>query len=265
MQGADSGKDSYDASDLIIPRVTLLQGISPPVMAGLGENAHFWHTINEADLGETLRVVPLVHRKQWTLWRPLHEGGGTIARATDGHHWDTDIDIEVAPYKEMPKKKVRYIAKKGDMVSRDHGLGMWGTMDPDNEDSGPAATLSHVFLMRAIDMPELGPFIVFMQKSAEKVAKTFLTKIQIDQAPMYGQIYQIGHTTETNSAGQEYNGYSFRKDGYVPDQASFEFFAKERETYNTTNFRTNDDDAQNEGGDGNSGGAGAPDSKNDEY
>lgn len=267
MAGADSGKDSYDASDLIIPRVALLQGISPPVMQGLAENGQFWHTINEVALGDGLRVTPLLHRKQWTLWRPLHAGGGVIARASDGAHWDADFDVEVAPYKEMPKKLVRYAAKKGDVVSREIGLGAWGSADPENSDSGPAATLSHIFLFRALDFLDLGPFIVFLQKSSERVAKQLLTKIHTDRAPIYGQVLEMGHVTESNKAGQEYNQYTFRKDGWVMDEPTFREFEREHQLYKTTSFRTNDEDAQDEGGPGdNGGGAGSgTDDKEDKY
>lgn len=268
MKGADSGKDSYDASDLIIPRVALMQGISPAVMSGEAENGHFYHTINEVDLGDSLRVTPLVHRKQWTLWMPLHMGGGVIARASDGAHWDADFDVQVAPYKDMPKKLVRYAAKKGDLVSREVGLGAWGSADPENEDSGPAATLSHIFLFRALDHLDLGPFVVFLQRSSERAAKMLLTKIQIDKAPIYGQVYVMGHSTESNKANQEYNQYTFRKDGYVPDEALFREFGEEHTLYKTTSFRTNDEDAQAEGGDAGAGDApsgGAADNKDDSY
>lgn len=266
MQGEEKqGKDSYDASDLIIPRVALSQGISPQVMDGRCDNGHFWHTINEEDLGDELEVVPLLHRKQWTLWRPLHEGGGVIARASDGRTWDADFDVEVAPYKEMPKKKVRYAAKKGDVVSREVGLGRWGSMDPDNEDSGPAATLSHIFLFRAPRRMDLGPFIVFLQKSSEQVAKQLLTKIQLSVAPtIFGQVYLMKPKGAQNNAGQEYNQYAFTANGFVGDETLYREFQKEHELYKGSSFRTNDDDAQEDGGPASDGKAPA-DTKDDSY
>lgn len=268
QDAATTGKDSYDATDLIIPRVALMQGISPAVMSGEAENAHFWHTINEVDLGDRLRVVPILHRKQWTLWNPLHMGGGVIARASDGKTWDTDFDVQVAPYKEFPKKLVRYTARKGDPVSRDVGLGKWGSADPENEDSGPAATLSHIVLFRALDHLDLGPFIVFLQRSSESVAKQLLTKLQIDKAPIFGQVYEMSATQQTNGAGQEYNQYKFSKAGYVPSQEMFSEFEAEHVLYKGTSFRTNDEDAQGEdagNGAAAGGGAAAPDNKDDSY
>lgn len=266
MSGAETGKDSYDSTDLIIPRVTLLQGISPVVMAGQAEHGHFWHTINEVDLGSELEVVALLHRKQYTLWNPLHMGGGTIARASDGKHWDADFDVQIAPYKEMPKKLVRYAAKKGDPVGRDIGLGAWGSADPENPDSGPAATLSHIFLFRALDHLDLGPFIVFLQRSAEPIARQFLTKLQIDKAPIFGQRYKMTSRTQSNSAGQDFNQYAFTKNGYVMEEALFREFEHEHTVYKGTSFRTNDEDAETEGAAaGTAGGAASPDKGDDKY
>lgn len=270
MKGDDQGKDSIDSSDLIIPRVALMQGISPAVMAGLAENGEFYHTINEVGLGSSLDIVPILHRRQWTLWRPLHQGGGVIARASDGMHWDTDFDVEVAPYKDFPKKLVRYAAKKGDVVSRDVGLGAWGSADPENADAGPAATLSHILLMCSLQHLDVGPFIVFLQKSSEKAAKMLLTKIKMDtKTPIYGQVYTMSGTQAQNSAQQEYNQYGFKRNGWVPSEELYLQFKEMHEAYKVTQFRTNDEDAQTEGGEapagGAGGGGGAADSTNEKY
>lgn len=268
MQGDEQGKDSIDSSDLIIPRVALMQGISPAVMAGLAENGEFYHTINEVGMGSKIDVVPILHRRQWTLWRPLHQGGGVIARASDGMHWDEDFDVEVAPYKDFPKKVVRYAAKKGDVVSRDIGLGKWGSADPENADAGPAATLSHILLMCSLQHLDMGPFIVFLQKSSERAAKMLLTKIKMDtKTPIYGQVYTMSKVDAQNAASQEYNQYGFKRNGWVPSEELYRQFAEMHQMYKTTQFRTNDEDAQHEGGEAPSGGAGAgaPDTGDDSY
>jgi hypothetical protein len=74
----------------------------------------------------------------------------------------------------------------------------------------------------------------------------------------------MGSKTSSNTAGQEYNQYTFTKDGYVADEATFRQFEEDHKTYKTTNFRTNDEDAQDEAGGGAPAG-GSPDSKDDAY
>ncbi len=266
------GSADFETEDLIIPRVSLLQGISPAVMAGEAENKHFYHTIMNVDLGEQMRCVPILYRRQYTLWNPLHMGGGVIARASDGKHWDTDFNVQIAPYKDLPKKLVNYVGKKGDVVGRNLGFGAWGSADPENPDSGPAATLSHVFMMRDLDHWDLGPFIVFLQRSSEPVARALLTQIKLLEdgrlkAPMFGQVYSASSKTATNAAGQEYNQYDFKHQGYVPDADLFAQLQSEHESYKGERFRTNDEDALREeaGAAGDSGAGAAPDSKDASY
>jgi len=269
MQGVESGKDSYDATDLIIPRVTLLQGISPAVMAGEAPNGHFWHTINEIDLGDSLRVVPILHRKQVTLWNPLHMGGGVVARASDGLHWDNDFDAHISPYKDMPKKLVRYTARKGDSVGladvAGSGLAAFGSADPDNPEGPPAATLSHIFLFRALDHLDLGPFVVFLQRSSTPVAKTLLSKVNLNKASMFGQVYTMACKVDKNKAGQEYNQYTFKADSIVQDEELFGEFHANYRTFKGASFRTNDEDAVDEGGESGAGHAPVSNSVDDKY
>lgn len=272
MQGAAKADTGFDNSDLIIPRVALMQGISPPVMAGEVENAHFWHTIMEQDMGTDIDVVPILYRRQFTLWNPIHAGGGVIARASDGRHWDADFEAVVAPYKDFPKKTVKYSGKAGDLVGKDIGYGVWGSMDPENPDSGPAATVSHVFMMRSLQHFDLGPFIVFLQRSSERVARDLMTKIKLLQdgsqrVPMYGQVYRLTSKVVPNDAGQEYNQYKFLPNGFVPTAEMFEQLAAEHAEYKETRFRTNDDAAQGEDSGGARGGSGPAeeDSKDDRY
>lgn len=270
MQGAQAADTGFDVSDLIIPRVALMQGISPPVMAGEVENAHFYHTTMGQDMGTEIDIVPILYRKQYTLWNPLHMGGGVIARASDGKTWDSDFDVQVAPYKDFPKKLVRYSGEKGGAVGKDIGLGAWGSADPENPDSGPAATVSHIFMFRSLQHFDLGPFIVFLQRSSEGVARDLMTKIRLVQdgalkVPMHGQVYRMTSKVAANNGGQEYNQYKFIANGYVPSQDMFDLLVREREEYGVTRFRTNDEDAQSEDQGGGRQTASAPDSKDDKY
>lgn len=264
MQGdANTGKENIDQSDLIIPRVALMQAISPEVVEGKAASGNFYHTINENVIAEdTLDVVVVHQSKRYTLWRPRHAGGGIIARATDGVHWDASFKDSFAPYKDRPKYTVEYAAEKGDVVSKDVGLGRWGTLDPENDESAPAATLSYVLVCVALDYPELGPFVVYLQRSAEGVGKSLLTKIKIDNAPVYGQVYTMGSKVATGDSG-DYNQYTFAKNGHVSTEELYNEFKAMNAAFTESGAKTNDE-APEERGDGGSGAA-APDSKDDKY
>lgn len=263
---AGTGKENIDQSDLIIPRVALMQAISPEVTEGKAGSGDFWHTINEQVLSsDVLRIVVVHHSKRYTMWKPRHAGGGIIARASNGANWDADFKESFAPYKDRPKHLVEYAAKKGDVVSKDMGLGRWGTLDPENEDSSPAATLSHVMVCVALDYPELGPFVVYLQRSAEPVGKALLTKIKLDKAPIYGQVYTMGSKVATGDSG-DYNQYTFAKDGHVDTEELYNEFKAMNVSFTEMGVKTNEEAPDNGGeGAGDKGGAAAPDGKDDKY
>jgi len=266
QQDAADGKENIDQSDLITPRVALMQAISPEVVEGKASSGDFWHTINEVVLGTTLRLVVVHHSKRYTMWRPRHAGGGIIARATDGRHWDTDFKESFAPYKDRPKYVVEYEAKKGDLVSKDAGLGRWGTLDPDNEDSAPAATLSHVLVCVALDHMELGPFVVYLQRSAEGVGRQLMTKVKLDKAPIYGQVYVMGSRVQPSDGG-DFNNYTFTKDGYVMEEELYAELKSMNAMFTEMGVKTNEEAPEDvsdaNGGEG--GGNNAKDGADDKY
>lgn len=266
---AQDGKQNIDRSDLIIPRVALMQSTHPEVEEGKTRAGRFWHTILEEDLGAELQDLVVVHHsKRYNLWQPRHMGGGILARASDGRRWDEQfrgMKFEVAPYKDQPRKKVTWEIDPDGFVGKDVGLGRWGTSDPENPDSQPAATLSHVLVCGLLSRLDIGPFVILLQRTSEKVGKGLLTKIQIDQAPIYGQVYRMGSKQESSASGDYYQ-YTFAKNGYVPDVALFERLKTLHEQFEAAGVKYDERGGETEGGpSGDARGDGGAGDKNARY
>lgn len=236
---ARMGKENIQADDLIIPRVALTAAISPAVVDGLCEAGHFFHAVTEEDLGPEMRIVPILHQRRYTLWKPRWQGGGILARSSNGKTWDVPDQTfdDIQPDKARPKYKVTW--ETGREVGRDIGLGRWGTSDPNNEDSAPAATLAHVLLCVNLDDLAMGPFAIFLQRSAEPVGKQLLTKIDLDRAPIFGQVYKMGAKNAKNAAGDDFFQYTFTKDGYV-DADTYSKLKELHEQYSKGAFKVDD-------------------------
>lgn len=238
---AGTGKENISRDDMLVPRVGLMQAINPEVTAGAAESGHFYHSVAEVDLGPNLDIIVVHHSKRYTLWRPRHEGGGVLARASDGVHWDQPGTFEIVPYKEKPRYKVKL--ETGKLVGRDIGLGKWGTLDPDNSDSAPAATLSHVLVCVAPELIDLGPFVIFLQRSAEPVAKLLLSKINVDNAPIYGQVYSMTSKVVSGTGG-EFNQYVFNKNGHVQSAELYNELKKQNAIFTETGVKTSEEAEQ---------------------
>lgn len=243
MQGADDGKGNIDRSDLVIPRVALMQSVHKEVEEGKAEAGSFFHTILEEELGQTIEDLIIVHiSKRYTLWNPRHAGGGILARADNGREWNEpfrDKTFEVQPDKQRKNYKVKW--ETGTKVGRDVGLGMWGTGDPANEDSPPAATLTYVLVCLIASRMDLGPFVILLQRSAEPVGKNLLTKVKLDTAPLYGQVYRLGQKVQGSPSGDFFQ-YTFAKNGHVPDEALFLKLQEQFRFFESMEFKYDDAD-----------------------
>jgi len=81
----NTGKD-YDNNvgneDLILPRVELLQALSPCVVNEGKKAGTIVNSITKEDLGQPI-IIPVFLSKNWIHWRPRAEGGGILWRSSD--------------------------------------------------------------------------------------------------------------------------------------------------------------------------------------
>lgn len=224
MKGkAGAGTENIETKDMEMPRIKLVQGTDQELIAahdGLAVG-DFFHTMAERNLGKELDIIPLHISKRVVLWRPRPpiDAGGILARADDAVHWQP-------ANKEFTVK----IDKKGNTVTwktaktvAESGLLEWGTFDPEDDNSQPAATLCHVFVLYLPAFPEYSPAVLMLQRSAVKVARKLLGKINIigGEAPIYGQVYRMGSFLDTNSASQQFRNFTFTANGFVQDEDQF--------------------------------------------
>lgn len=227
MKGdAGLGTEQLQSSDLEIPRLVLLQSLSKQVVAGDERAGVFYHTILEEQVGEKgqpLRVVPIYADIKYILWRPRHEGGGILARAekqADGKfHWNIpNASFDVKPYKDRPTV-VKWETKN---TIEDSGLGSFGSSDPNDPNSQPAAVKMWNFVVVLPDFPHLGPMVLTLQRGAAKVGANFSAKLKFDGsgAPSFGQVFNVSSKVENSGSGDFYN-MSFERSGYVTEEADY--------------------------------------------
>lgn len=223
---AGRGTENIGMGDIETPRLILLQALSDQVKDGQFKAGHFMHSILEKDLGDELTIVPIYVTQQALLWRPRHEGGGILARSMDGRTWSPpDGEWEVHPYKEMPKKTVTWRTKP---TVEESGLLEWGSTDPDDANSQPAATRIYAVVVAVEEFPELGPIVIAMQRSQIKVARKLNGKLKMSPVACYGQRFKMTSIDDDSPSG-EFKNFSFEGIGYVEDAARF---AKYEELYN---------------------------------
>lgn len=72
-----------NTDDISIPRLTVLQGLSPQVNEGLGRPGNLFITGLNRELGKEVEIIPLIRNQSRIRWKPLTEGGGILCQSFD--------------------------------------------------------------------------------------------------------------------------------------------------------------------------------------
>lgn len=257
---AGAGGEHADASKLEIPRIQLLQALSPQVESGEMKAGSFFHSVTEEELPPEMVMIPLLFRSQFILWNPRENGGGILARADDGKHW-TPPDAEFSV--KIDKKTT--VTWKTKPTVQESGLANWGTYNPNDAQSQPAATEMYVFLVVFPERPDLGVAALSLQRSQISPARKLLTALKLTDYPFFGQKFVMKSVSDTNSNNQDFRNFKFVKAGLVSEQ-DFPTYASLYEKFAKTDFVVKDLEAAQD--EGNSPSGQAPlkaDGSNNEY
>lgn len=216
-----SGLEGLGRQDFKLPVLKVLQGMSPelreyPEEADAGM---FWATSLRKALGTELYVTVASVKRRITLWAPREmKVKRMLARANDCINWDKPNQEFEIRHKHAPNKPVTWRTKSNVAHS---GLTNWGTSDPDNVDSKPAAQESYEYLLVLNDYPELSPIVFRMYSTGLDTARNLNTMLRSLRVPAYGAKVKLNiNSKEMN--GDAYYGITFALAGYT-DQ---EIFAK---------------------------------------
>lgn len=241
---------NMDSTDLIIPRVKLLQGISPEVKDEKpgAKDGVYWHTIAEQPLGVEIRFVPILVKKTTVLWAPRGDDRGILARSSDNIHWDegyANQEFEVQ-FKGQAKRK---IFTRGNVA--ESGLADFGSSVPGDKRSAPVASLTYTWLFALLDYPDLSPVAVINTRTAIRAGKQLYNKIELRPAQPYGQIYKMFVTEETGDEGP-YNGFGYIGDGYVENEELYNELKALHDRFSSedTQWRVNEEEDDTGGGSG---------------
>lgn len=238
------GFGNVTAKDMIVPRLSLLQGMSPLVQEAPRSYfpGEFYHSVLGEMMGKTLKVVPLQVQRSLELWAPRDMQIGLLARSTDGINWD------------KPHQKFRVIVNKHEVVwdtkgsVGESGLADWGSSDPNDPKSPPAATLTYRTAFFLLDHKELGPCLMISAKTAARGIQDLITRVQarhLGGTPFHAQQYQLA-AIEQVKAGNKWYVPTFRNDGNVADKELKEHLSQLAKAMATMNIRAEDDRVEEE-------------------
>lgn len=211
-------RDNFDASDVTVPKVKLLQGLSKECEAfDDAKPGNFWHTGLDVALGPEIDFVICSRRKKFLLVAPMEDGQGILARSEDTVKWDRlgKWQVKIKGVKNPVTWEI------GDLDVAKSGLTEWGTFNPDDENSPPAATLFYEYLIILPDRLDLGPAVLSLARSAIVKAKKGLNeKIALHAGsgrPMESLVFRAKSTEDKNADGQAFKNFQFVGNGFASE------------------------------------------------
>lgn len=242
--GRGSHLQGMDSDDFIVPRIKLLQGISPEVEAfDEAKSGEFWLNVLDISLGDRIRFIPINNRKRYLLLPPIGDDRGVLARADDGVNWNTLGEWSV----KLKNVRQPVVWKIEDLNVRRSGLAAFGTSNPDDPDSNPAATLFYEYLVWLPDVAELKtPVLLSLARSQAKKARDLNGKIEFAGVPMQGLVFESGAVTETGAEGP-YNNYQFVRAGFATEE-QFDMACQFEERFRGVDYEGKGDVAAEETG-----------------
>lgn len=201
--GGALGNEELGTDDLAIPRLSLLQGLSPQVTNGNidGAKPGLFHLSVTDDLFESAYVMNLAFAKNYTVFTKRSEGGG--------FHGGFDTEAE----------------------AREH----IATLPGDGSKYEVTETHIHTLLILDGEGKPTGAARMFMQSTKIAPSKQWNSQIRLlnPDAPRFASVWELTAVKQTNARGTFYNiGAEFA--GW----ASEELFEEAKRTYYRVTGRT---------------------------
>ena len=179
----NTGLEQLGQSDFKVPRIKLLQPLNPEIRSFQGKAipGEFWHTGSNSSLGSEFDMICCIASKRVILWNPRDEGGGMLAFSRDGKSWVSGGNQKFEVKLKNVKKPIVYNTGKN---VHDSKLLEWGTANPEDIESGPAAQLSYDYLCYLPKYPNLSPVVMSLSRTAMGNAKNFNTSMLMIRKPI---------------------------------------------------------------------------------
>lgn len=217
---AGLGTENIGREDMQTPRLKLISSVNKELQSyNELRPGMFFHDASESILSGPIRVVPLYIDKRYILWRPRDDGGGILARADDAVHWSPpNTSFTVKLDRKDGGHTITW--KTADTVAASR-LAEWGTMNPDDSQSQPAATEMYNVVFAFPDNPELEPAVFTFQRGSIKAGRAFNTKVKTIRAPIFSQIHVLNSVVDTNNRNQDYYVPELKAQSLIADEEVF--------------------------------------------
>lgn len=190
-QGSARGRENVGAEDLVIPRLEIVQDLSParkkqdPNYIEGAEEGMLYNNVTRELYGTSVVVIPVGYVKEWLLWKDRKKGGGFGGAFAN---------------EEEARRAIDLLEDADDWAAVDTGQQFCVLVKPNGE---------------------LEEIVVSMAKSKAKVSRKWNSLIRIANADSFARAYKLSAILDTNKQNQQFYNFDVKPAGY-PIQAAYE-------------------------------------------
>lgn len=197
MQNTDRGNEDVGLDDLTIPRIDVIQDLSPqhkknkPEYIEGAEPGMLFNTVTGTLYPDGIVFVPVYFRKEWVIWKHQSAGGGFNGA------YATKVEAEAAFVEqgfEGETTKVNGV-----------DVPMYDIVD----------TAQHFGMI--ITDGRIEEVVMSMAKSKMKVSRKLNSMAKLAGGDRFSRGYKVGPVADQNAAGQDYWNISFHQLGFVSE------------------------------------------------
>lgn len=190
------GSENVSSDDLTIPRLSLIQDLSPqrkksdPEYIDGAEEGMFFNTVSKELYGESVTFIPCFFTKEWNIWKTVKAGGGFCGSFATQEEAEAEFANEEYANKVDKEGNCEYEIVD---TAQHYGLVL-------HEDRAPEE------------------IVISMTKSKMKVNRNFNSMIRLNGGDRFSRAYKITSVPDQNSAGQDYLNMKIAPLGFVSEE-----------------------------------------------
>jgi hypothetical protein len=194
IKGSGRGLNNIDKADMLIPRVMLIQPLSPAKMDKGIPEGNLMNSLTSKDYGSSIVVIPILHSKGRICWQDRDLGGGVLCASDDSLMPRSINDAHALVKKLSGSKKDPVFADCAGCPLKD-----WGDTEP------PKCSLYNQFAILIEGDASLSAIV--MDKTKTKIAKKWLSMMVQSGAGMdiFSRKYKISTRVEKKDKFTYYN------------------------------------------------------------
>lgn len=185
--GSNRGSENVSNDDLIVPRLEILQAISPQLTEGdpayiPGAKAgDLINSVTNVIYGKQVPVIPVHFQKLYLVWLDRQKGGGFRGA-----------------FKDEPAAQERANAEGGKAAG-------FEVID----------TPTHLCLLPNVSTGKFEEIMIAMPRTKAKISRQWNTMIKLANKARFAMAYEVGTVLQKNTQGDFYN-FAIQPMGYTP-------------------------------------------------